>query len=164
MKIKKRATMIEMVVVWSFLVMLMIFSLNLVTNFNLTNPPLMLSTWQNFTRLTINCREDDICQKMVYCPLTFKEDYIVEVNNTNDIVEWEFQNLNKYIDNTQNCRTVNLAWYSLRHMSQSLQENTWWHDMFIINWIFYDSKMNKINGVLDKDSWTQIIDWMLYFN
>lgn len=162
--VKKWFTMIEMVIVMTIIVIIYSFSSNSLSNTLLINPPLFLTTWQNFTKLTIKCDWEDFCNILKYCPLKFEEDYIKEINNTNSIVEWKFQDLNKYLSKDEKCRDVEIKWYQLHSISESLIENTWSDSMFIINWILYDKKMKKINWVFDKKSWTQIIDWIVYFN
>lgn len=161
---KKKFTLIETVIVMTLISIIYIFSANALNNNLVINPPLFLNTWHNFSKLTIKCESDDFCNILKYCPLKFEEDYITEVNNTNWVVEWKFTDLNKYLSKDENCRDVEIKWYQLHSFAESLQENTWSDSMFIINWILYDKKMKKINWVVDKKSWTQILDWMVYFN
>lgn len=163
--VKKCLTMIELSIVWVILVSIYITSINLMWSDYISNPPILMNIWQNFQRIEIKCNQEiDNCDTIEYCPIYFKDDYIKEINNVNTIVEWKFIDLNKYLWDKSECRQIKTRWYQLQDLKNWIDENLWkdaW--IFLINWIFYDKKLNKVNWIVDRDSWTKIVDWVTYF-
>lgn len=167
--LKKAFTLLELTVVFSILFTVLLVLYWQIWRYKITfSDP--FTVWLNNVKVTLcrdfqwNTQKYDYCNWFDVNKLFFWNTWFTEVSEW-DSLYWNVD-LTKYVTNKKDRRTIEWNLWEFDKALNKYYDDNWINcekdTFYIINWIYFDCKLNKIKYLVDRKNLIRIVDWTMY--